>query len=769
MTNLVIVESKSKCGKIEKILGKGYKCMASVGHIYELEKGLQAIDISNDYNPKYKIMPSKRSVVADLRRVSAHSDIIYIASDPDREGEAIALHLSEVLKKYKSKIKRVTFNEITSKAVKYAINHPRDIDIQLCDAQKARRVLDRLFGFEISPILWSNVAKNLSAGRCQSPALNIICNREDEILQFNNNQFYSLFGKLQSKNPIFPLDVKYLENIKDIESCKDKLSSLLIANFKIIDKKTKIKYSKPSPPFTTSTLQQIASNKVNINPKTTMQIAQSLYEKGFITYIRTDSTILSDDALEQIKNYIQTNFESDYLQPRIYKTKDKNSQEAHECIRPTDINNTSNDIVFDSDLEKRLYSLIWKRTVASQMTDRKLQNLILTVGVFIDDKKQFLLYYDEDLTLFQGWGCIYDLPMGSNCPLDIDSILELDNFTAEERDTKPKPRFTEASLVKELEKTGIGRPSTFSNIISTLLDRQYVIKGINSNEKVMRNVLTISKKDNKINCKSVEKSKNVNKGKLVATSLGIRVCTFLDTHFQKLLSHTLTSNIEKRLDIVALGKDDWVKVVDDFYNSFHPTVEKLKENKSDKNSKTIIATTPLYEFSTINTKYGIAYCRQEINTKKNIKYLPICTKLYPDPDKISLAQIKKLFKFPKKIKIDDGRVIEFLYGKNGFYLKNNNITMSLIGDYTIKTSPESIDIDQFLDKLENSNDDNTSGKKMCKKINQIEKYGIWEGPYGPFITMPNKRPISIPKEYEIEALTLNILNSIVSSKFKKKK
>lgn len=756
MSKLLIVESKSKCSKIEGYLGKGYKCMASLGHIYELEKGLQAIDIADNFNPKYRLMADKRSIVGDLQRAAKRAEIVYLAADPDREGEAIALHLSESLKIPNAKLKRITFNEITQKAILAAIGNPREIDIPLCNAQKARRVLDRLFGFTISPVLWDHVGKGLSAGRCQSPALDIICRRELEINAFASNMFYSLFGDLESK--LGQLAVKYDEKISNKEACCQLLEFLLVANYMVDDVTKKDRKSNPPPPHTTSTLQQEASNRLSMNPKNTMKVAQKLYERGHITYMRTDSTCLSDDAKKNISTHISKTYGKEYLTPRNYASKAKNTQEAHEAIRPVKVSNSPEMMKFSDPDEKRLYDIIWKRAVASQMTERRYTQQILTILATVLGKEAVKLFSDEEVTTFQGYEILYQKPLGKITELKQGDTLEMEQFKGEERDTKPKPRYTEASLVKELESSGIGRPSTFSNIVSTLLDRNYVEHGKTSKQKVEKTNLFIKRGQTAITDEVISKAATSEKGKLKATELGLRVREFLNNHFTNILSEQLTSTIEDRLDCVAEGNDCWVSVVREFYESFYPTVVKMSPGNSSLPNKKVneLGNHGKYSYAIINTKFGLALSKTETGKKTaKPKYLPICKELYSEGNDLQLTQVKTLFKFPRTIKYDCGTEISFCYGKNGFYLKHPNASMSLDGDFSQGSAPHERDMAGFLEMIKTKSETNEDGLIKKGIIKTVGKFNICNGPYGPFVAYikGRARPVSVPKDVDPESLS----------------
>ncbi len=774
MANLLIVESKSKCGKIESYLGKDYKCLASLGHIYELVEGLEAIEIHNNFNPRFRLMSSKRALVGDLQRAAKRATTVYLAADPDREGEAIAYHLSQALKVSSDKIKRITFNEISKKAVQEALANPREIDIPLCDAQKARRVLDRLFGFTISPVLWDYVGKSLSAGRCQSPALEIICQREQEISNFASNMFYSIFGDLN--HPKGCITVKYQEKIPDLTTCQSLMEFLLLASYTVSHINQINRTSKPPPPHTTSTLQQEASNRLSMNPKTTMQIAQKLYEKGHITYMRTDSTILSEDAKRDINKYVLNTYGENYHHPRNFTSKVKNTQEAHECIRPVKIGHSPDQMKFTEPKEGRLYEMIWKRAVGSQMAERQATQQIMTILATVVGKQALELFTDEEITTFMGYEILYQKAPGKITDLKVGEILSLEKFKGEEKDTKPKPRYTEASLVKELERSGIGRPSTFSNIVTTLLERNYVELGTNQTKKINRTNLFITKDRPEVTSEIEKKNATSEKGKLRATILGLRVRTFLGEHFQNILSEGLTSEIEDRLDNVANGQDDWVSVVREFYQSFYPTVEKLTSEKTTNSKKMLeIGILGKYCYSIINTKYGPAFSKTETNRKMSKPtYLTVCKNLYGDGSGLSLDQVKTLYKFPRKIRCPCGKEIDLCYGKNGFYLKYGSCSTNLVGDYSNGQVPSENDMGCFMDMIdEYQQEQGETGEGPLKRgiIKKIGVYHICRGPYGLFIanTKTKRKPVSVSDDTDLDTLTEVDCLKLIKNSYNSKK
>lgn len=695
--SLVIVESPAKCKKIESILGKGFVCKASCGHIMELEKGLEAIDIKNGFEPHYRVSSSKRDVVNELKRMIKKSHTVYLAMDPDREGEAIAYQLAKYLNILNT-AKRSTFNEITKTAVQHAIQHPRTIDYNLSDAQKARRVLDRLVGFEISPLLWSHISSSLSlsAGRCQSPALNLLYKREEDIKAFQSKAYYTIFGELDYyedtvKKQLSVSLPKGDDKIESNETCRKYLESTLPNVGKMYVKDIDITSHKSCPPdpFTTSTLQQEASNVLHINPKMTMSLAQNLYEAGYITYMRTDSTALSEEARKLIYLYIEEAFGKEYYQNKTSTRKSKvsskkdnqNAQEAHECIRPVDPDKL--EVEVSTPLHQKLYELIWKRAIGSQMKPKSYTLRSLMIPVENDGKNIYNLSSVEERVDFKGYTILLNhireihkqevkKEVGWSS-LKVGDALYLNKLQGEEQDTKPKARYTAASLVKMLEKSGIGRPSTYSTIISTLIDRQYAREGIQKTEYCERQNFVVDSSSTTVESSTIKKKKPSEKGKLFITEVGEQVRNFLNEHFDNLLEDKFTANIETQLDRIAHGDINWSRVVQSMYDSFHPVVEKLTNatnpaNGKKGNLKHKIGTHGKDDYYRVRTKYGMALLKQPTAKKKG-QFLSICEKLYEEGEDITLDQAIHLFTLPKTIHLKDNKKAQFCYGKHGFYLK----------------------------------------------------------------------------------------------------
>jgi len=584
--NLVIVESPAKAKTIEKFLGKDFLVKSSNGHIRDLVKKDLGIDIKNKYQPKYVVSPEKKKIVTELKKLAKESELVWLASDEDREGEAIAWHLYDTLKLNDDKTKRIVFHEITKDAILNAIKNPRKIDQNLVAAQQARRVLDRLVGFELSPVLWKKVKPALSAGRVQSVAVRLIVEREREILNFkpeSNFKVTALFEIPTGKKSI-ELSADFEEKLKTEKEVEEFLNKCKNAEYKIIDIERKPSKRSPAPPFTTSTLQQEASRKLGFSVAQTMSVAQRLYESGIITYMRTDSVNLSNDAQKAIKAQIIEEFGAEYHKQRAYKSKIKGAQEAHEAIRPTYVQNKQIEGTYQ---EKRLYELIRKRTIASQMSEA----LIEKTNIFIQASactNRFIA--SGERIKFDGFLKVYiessddenaESPKGSLPELSVDSALNMRKIDAVQRFSKSAPRYTEASLVKKLEELGIGRPSTYAPVISTIQKRGYVIKEDRDGKERKFTQYTLS--DNKITKAAKTEIFGKEKSKLFPTDIGMIVNDFLLKYFDTIMDYNFTAKVEKEFDEISLGKLEWTKMIDRFYKKFHPKVEETLE-KSERGS-----------------------------------------------------------------------------------------------------------------------------------------------------------------------------------------
>ena len=579
--NLVIVESPAKAKTIEKFLGKDYKVMSSYGHIRDLKKKNFSIDIEGGFAPVYEIPDDKKQLVAELRKAASQAEIVWLASDEDREGEAIAWHLFEVLGLDPARTRRIVFHEITKTAILDAIEHPRDIDINLVDAQQARRVLDRIVGFELSPVLWKKIKPSLSAGRVQSVAVRLIVERENEIKRFVSEPYFRVNADFRADDGT-ALAAELSRRLPDADAARAFLEDCRDARYTVTDIQVRPVKRSPAPPFTTSTLQQEASRKLGFTVSQTMMVAQKLYEAGHITYMRTDSTNLSSLAIGTISEEITRGIGPEYLKVRHYHTKTKGAQEAHEAIRPTYI---SEHTIDGTSQEKRLYGLIWKRTIASQMADAEIERT--TVEITPSTRSEHFTATGEVIK-FDGFLRVYiegrddadsDDASATLPPISKGRVLEAASVTATERFTQQPPRYTEASLVKKMEELGIGRPSTYAPTISTIQQREYVEKGDNAGEERTIHAFTLA--EGNITSATRTETAGADKGKLIPTDVGTIVNEFLEEYFPGIVDFNFTANIEERFDDIAEGKIQWPGVMTDFYDKFHPEIEKTMSMRLD--------------------------------------------------------------------------------------------------------------------------------------------------------------------------------------------
>ncbi len=678
--NLVIVESPAKAKTIEGYLGKDFTVRSSFGHVRDLPDKGMAIDIENGFKPTYEVSPDKVKVVNELKSIAKSSEEVWLATDDDREGESISWHLKEALG-LADNTKRIVFREITKKAIQNAIQNPRTIDMDLVNAQQARRLLDRLIGFELSPVLWSKVKKGLSAGRVQSVAVRIIVEREREIENFKTKSSFKIVAQfLLEGNKI--LQAELPKNFETAGAAKEFLEKCLGATFKIKSLETKPAKKSPSPPFTTSTLQQEASRKLGYSVASTMMYAQKLYEAGKISYMRTDSTSLSEEAIEKAKNAITDQFGAQYVQTRQYKTKNESAQEAHEAIRPTDFSVTS----AGADLrEKRLYELIWKRSIASQMADAQLERTTATIGISSTSEE---LIAQGEVIKFDGFLAVYlessdeeedeenskMLP-----PLNIGQILNLDNMKATEKFTRPSARYTEASLVKALEERGIGRPSTYAPTISTIIKREYVVKEDRPGkertfkEMVLKNE-TISEKESK-------ETYGTEKGKLFPTSVGMVVNDFLVNNFSEVVDFKFTAEMENEFDEIAHGKMGWSDMIDNFYQGFHKTIEESKSAERSSSGSTRELGIDPNSGKTISVRLGKYGPYVQLGDTKD-EEKPIFVNLPKDKliSSITLEEALELFekpRLPREVGFFEDKPVIIGAGKLGPYVKHDDKYVSL--------------------------------------------------------------------------------------------
>ena len=744
--NLVIVESPAKAKTIEGYLGKDFVVKSSFGHVRDLGKKQLGVEIENNFKPMYEITDDKKAVVKDLKKLADKAEIVWLATDEDREGEAISWHLQEALELSESKTKRITFNEITKTAVTKAIESPRNINKGLVDAQQARRVLDRLVGFELSPVLWKKVKPSLSAGRVQSVAVRLIVEKEKDIRAFTPESSYKVsaifkVGKAELKAGLAKKIKTQSEAEAFVENCKN-------AEFTIDNLVTKPAKKSPAAPFTTSTLQQEASRKLGYSVARTMQVAQKLYESGKITYMRTDSLNLSDLAMGMAKDEIVKSYGSDFANPKKYVNKAKGAQEAHEAIRPADM--SVHKAGKDSS-EQRLYDLIWKRTLASQMADAQLEKTTATIGISTTDEK---LVAHGEILKFEGFLKVYlegtddedsEEQKGMLPPLKIGEKLDLQTLTATERFTHHPARFTEASLVKKLEELGIGRPSTYAPTISTIQKRQYVEKP--EREGVKRNYNRIVLENNAVNTVIETENTGAEKNKLAPTDIGIVVSDFLVENFGKILDYSFTANVEKEFDDIAQGLMEWTAMIKKFYSPFHENVEDTLENSERASGERILGEHP-ESGKVVLVRIGRFGAMVQIGAQDDEEKPKYASLLKNQSiSTITLEEALELFKLPREVGEYEGKKVSAAIGRFGPYIRFNSMFVSLKkaeGD-----DPMTVDIERAIELIE--------AKKKAdaeKFINSFDDGAIQvlNGRWGPYIKI-GKKNFKIPKDTDPKTLT----------------
>ena len=754
--NLVIVESPGKIKKIQSALGDDFVVMASIGHIRDLDESGLSIDIENGFRPEYVIPADKKKVVADLKKAASKASAIWLASDADREGEAISWHLYETLGLEDAKTRRIVFQEITKPAILNAIQNPRKIDMNLVNAQQARRVLDRLVGFELSPVLWRKIQPKLSAGRVQSVALRLIVDREREILAFNNEAYYKVEAMFHPENTSENTLIKATldRRLPDIEAAQAFLEKCNGADFKVdsIEKKEGNRF--PAAPFTTSTLQQEAARKLRFSVSQTMSIAQKLYEHGYITYMRTDSTNLSDLALNTSKKFICDNFGEEYSKVRNRWGKAKGAQEAHEAIRPTYIDNTS---IPGTPQEQKLYDLIWKRTVASQMADARLIKTDIKVGAEGIEEK---FNVQASQVLFDGFLKLY-IESTDDPQQDAEEIILPEvhigdrmfenGITADCKFTSAPSRYTDASLIKKLEDLEIGRPSTYAPTITTLTKaRGYVIKGDKTGEK--HTVTNLALKNGKIKSSSKTETTGAERGRLLPQDIGMIVTDYLVKNFPHILDYRFTANVEQDFDKIAEGNAVWNGVIEDFYGDFHTQITEALSNR---------------EYSNVSRELGVDPSDGQPLIAKFGQYGPYVQKgegenrvfasLAPGQiiESITLEEALKLFELPRNVGQHNGIDIICTKGRFGPYLKYGDKNVSLPRG----TDPLKVDLDTCIRLIEESAD-----KKTGSIIHEFKESDIQviNGAYGPYIKY-GKSNYRIPKGVEATALTEEKCKEIINN------
>ena len=756
--NLVIVESPAKAKTIEKFLGKDFKVQSSFGHIADLPSKELGVDVDGDFTPKYIVSSDKKKLVADLKKEAKKAEMVWLASDEDREGEAIAWHLAEELDLKKENTKRIVFHEITKTAILKAIENPRQIDYNLVNAQQARRILDRLVGYELSPVLWRKVKGGLSAGRVQSVAVRLIVEREREIEAFNPVASYRIdaeFVTAQGNS----FKAKLPKNFQTQAAARAFLEKNIDASYSVADLIKKPAKKSPAAPFTTSTLQQEAARKLYFSVGKTMTIAQRLYEAGLITYMRTDSVNLSNDAQQDAAKEITKSFGEAYSHPRKYKGKSKGAQEAHEAIRPTQMSRHSIEGDYD---QTRLYDLIWKRTLASQMSDAQLERTNVKIAITSSQgvKEQFTA--NGEMIKFDGFLKVYlegidndeQEQEGMLPKLVKADVLGANYITATERFTRPPYRFTEASLVKQLEELGIGRPSTYAPTISTIISRKYVEKG--TVEGVERKYLQLTLENQTLKDNTLLETIGSDKGKLVPTDIGMIVNDFLVEHFSSVLDFNFTAKVEQDFDDIAEGKEDWKHMLKEFYGKFHPTVEDVKENAERESGERILGKDP-ESGRTVLVRLG--------------KFGPMAQIGAPDDDEkkfaslgpdqqlhlVTFDQVMDLFKLPKDLGTYEDEQVDVNNGRFGPYVRFGKMFVSLPKGI----DPLDLDMSYAIELIEEK-------KKADAPVYIYEDLPVQKGTgrFGPFIKW-NNMFINVNKKYDFDTLSDADIIELIETKKQK--
>ena len=756
--NLVIVESPAKAKTIEKFLGKNFQVESSFGHIADLPSKELGVNVEGDFKPKYIVSSDKKAVVKKLKDLAKKADTVWLASDEDREGEAIAWHLFEQLKLNKDNTKRIVFHEITKKAILEAVENPRSINYNLVNAQQARRVLDRLVGYELSPVLWRKVKGGLSAGRVQSVAVRLIVEREREIENFASEASYRIDAEFSNEGGT-KFKAKLAKNFDSRNNAEVFLNSCIGADFKVDDLQTNPAKKSPAAPFTTSTLQQEASRKLYFPVAKTMIVAQQLYEAGHITYMRTDSVNLSNDAKNAAQREIISSYGEIYSKPRNFRSKVKNAQEAHEAIRPTEMNKQHVSLGRDED---RLYSLIWKRTLASQMSEAKLERTIVKIS---NSKNNEILTANGEVITFDGFLKVYlegtdfdeEDQAGMLPRLTINETLENNYVTATERYTKPPYRFTEASLVKQLEELGIGRPSTYAPTISTIQRREYIVKG--SIDGIKREYTELKLKAGVVKEKLLVEKVGSDKGKLVPTDIGKIVNDFLVEHFSTILDLGFTAKVEEEFDEIANGKEDWTSIIKNFYKDFHPKVEEVTENAQRAKGERLLGVDPetgKNMYARLG-RFGAMVQIGEATDEEKPKFASIQGE--QTIDSISFEDALDLFKLPKTIGEFEGEEVVVAVGRFGPYVRFGKKFISLDKG----ENPMSVDLDRAIELIKLKQE---ADAPIGEYQNLPVQKGV--GRFGPFIKW-NNIFINVNKKYDFDNLSNADIAELIEDKLKKEK
>ena len=757
--NLVIVESPAKAKTIEKYLGVNYKVASSFGHISDLPSKNIGIDIENDFKPKYEVSSDKKTIVKNLKDLVKKSKTVWLASDEDREGEAIAWHLFRTLKLDADNTKRIVFNEITKSAITNAINNPRSINYDLVDAQQARRVLDRIVGYELSPVLWRKVKGGLSAGRVQSVAVRLIVEKEREIRNYVSTSTYkveAIFKNSNGKEFVARLSNEF----KSKDDAIDYLNSTTESTFKVSEiVKKPVKKSAPAP-FTTSTLQQEASRKLSFPVSKTMSVAQRLYESGHITYMRTDSVNLSNLAIDEAKKQVIKNFGEAYANPKNFSTKAKGAQQAHEAVRPTNFD-MSPDNVKDYD-QKRLYQLILNRTLASQMKPAELEKTNIKIS---SSNRSELFTANGEVIKFDGYLKLYQVSKDDDSAEDDgilprfneNEILNLEDLFATQKFSRPPYRYSEASLVKKLEELGIGRPSTYAPTISTVQNRGYVEKG--STEAKSRNVIKVSISNGVISENTLSEKFGSDKGKLIPTDIGMIVTDFLKNHFDYIMDYNFTAKVEQDFDSIASGKKDWTEMMKSFYGKFHPVVEDVQQNATRESGKRVLGSHPENdkEVSVRLGKFGPMVQIGTVDDEEKPKFASLPQDF--QIESVTLDQALSLFELPRTLGEFQGETLEANNGRYGPYIKFGKKFVSIPAG----KSPTSISLEDAIVIIEDK-------IKADAPIHVYENMDVQKGKgrFGPYIKW-NNIFINVNKKYDWDNLSIDDIEELIEEKKQKEK
>ncbi|WP_343696878.1 type I DNA topoisomerase [Flavobacterium sp.] len=752
--NLVIVESPAKAKTIEKFLGSDFQVESSYGHIADLPSKEIGVDVENGFKPKYEVSPDKKALVTKLKSLSKNAETVWLASDEDREGEAISWHLAEELKLDTKKTKRIVFHEITKSAILKAIDNPREIDYNLVNAQQARRVLDRLVGYELSPVLWRKIKGGLSAGRVQSVSVRLIVEREREIQSFNAVATYSIVAEFVNEAGK-AFKAKLPKNFNTKKEAEDFLNQNIGSKYKVADLETKPTKKSPTSPFTTSTLQQEAARKLYLPVGITMQLAQRLYEAGLITYMRTDSVNLSKEAMDAAEAEIIKSYGKEYSKPRVFANKNKGAQEAHEAIRPTDMSRHSVNIDRD---QARLYDLIWKRTLASQMSDAQLERTNVKIEA---DNHDELFTASGEVLLFEGFLKVYleghdddeEEQEGMLPALKVNEKLANNYITATERYSRPPARYTEASLVKKLEELGIGRPSTYAPTISTIINRNYIEKG--TLEGVERNYTQLTLQNSKVGEKTLKENTGSDKGKLVPTDIGTIVTDFLVKNFGNILDYNFTAKVEQDFDEIAEGNIDWAKMMQDFYNQFHPNVKEVEANAERESGERILGKdADGRQVSVRLGKFGpMAQIGEADDEDKKFASLMADQNI----GNITLEEALNLFLLPKNLGDYKGEEVEVSNGRYGPYVRHGSVFISLPrGEDPLSVTKERAQ--ELIDEKA------LADAPIATYKGEAVQKGV--GRFGPFIKW-NGLFVNVSKKYNFDNLSQADVEELIEDKLQK--